>query len=403
MTDSKRRFILVVCLALVLLLPGLSRAEKFKLRVTADKANIRLKPDAGSMVISSAPLGAMLDSDKQAGEWFRVSLPPDEKGFVITGYVHSSTVEVVSGRPFEAKPAPPPPKPTPPPPRPQPIPPQQSPYQAYQPSPSPGIEFGVKLHGGLSYLLAGDINDALQGTTDYWDDLTYVDVDGEVKPLHMGFDFGGEVIINFMPQIGIGLGVGYIQASSNSTIEDTWSGLAYEDTFNPKVTAIPLTLGVYFGLPMGDTMSVIANAGIGYYLGTFSWNYSYESEYDDYEENWEAKSNAIGFHGGLGIEVNLSPSMALVVEGFGRYAKLKGLTGDYTWEESYFGFSSQGSIKDATLWYYEWRSSSTGKWYPTIAFGQDEPQSTSSRRNIREGEVDLTGFSLRVGIKIKFK
>jgi len=30
------------------------------------------------------------------------------------------------------------------------------------------------------------------------------------------------------------------------------------------------------------------------------------------------------------------------------------------------------------------------------------PTETSFQRNIREGEIDLTGFSVRAGIKIKF-
>ena len=97
----------------------------------------------------------------------------------------------------------------------------------------------------------------------------------------------------------------------------------------------------------------------------------------------------------MGLEFNFSRNLALVVEGFGRYAKLKGLQGDYTWKE-------EGIIEEATLWYYDWRSSDTGNEYPRIKFDDDVPTQTSFQRNIREGEVDLTGFSVRLGIKIKF-
>jgi len=45
----------------------------------------------------------------------------------------------------------------------------------------------------------------------------------------------------------------------------------------------------------------------------------------------------------------------------------------------------------------------TGKNYPTINFDAEKPEETLYIKNIREGEVDLTGFSIRVGIKISFK
>ena len=73
---------LVFCLLILLFRPGLCEAEEFKLRVTVEEAEIRLKPDSGSMTINKAPAGAILDSEEQVGEWFKVSLPPDEKGIV---------------------------------------------------------------------------------------------------------------------------------------------------------------------------------------------------------------------------------------------------------------------------------------------------------------------------------
>ena len=66
-----------------------------KVRVTASKANIRLRPDTQSAVVMSVPLGAVLDVIKKEGDWYFVKLPPDEKSIVVTGYLHQITVEVV--------------------------------------------------------------------------------------------------------------------------------------------------------------------------------------------------------------------------------------------------------------------------------------------------------------------
>ena len=410
MRDSKRQFALVICLSLVLLLPGITQAENLKLRITVKQAKIHIRPDARSLVLSISRLGSVLESDKKIGNWFRVILPPDDKGTQLTGFVHINAVEVIIEKPEkqpakempleEEKPSPPPAEKIEPP---KPVQPAKAPPPSVpKPSAEPQIGFSLKMHGGMNYLFSNDINDHLQATTDYWNDRG-VDVEGEFEPLQNGIEFGGEFIVNLTPHIGIGLGGGYIQASSKSTVNNAWFGYSYQDTATPKVTAIPLTLSAYFYLPLGKRLSFNIQAGMGYYLGTFSWDYSYESELDDFKENWEGKSNALGFHGGLGFEFYFSSGIALFVEGFGRYAKLKALKGKYTFEETFFGYQGQESIDEATLWYYEWRSALTGNYYPTLEFNDEKPEETSFIKNIREGEVDLTGFSVRVGIRIRFK
>ncbi|NIM90111.1 MAG: hypothetical protein GTO17_04100 [Candidatus Aminicenantes bacterium] len=419
MRDSKRRLALVICLLVILLSPGITQAENLKLRITVNQAKIHMRPDARSLVLSIFRLGSVLESDKKIGNWFRVILPSDKNGAQITGFVHVNLVEViiegpekqpaeevsleeekpVDKKPVEEKPSVPPTEtiePT------KPIQPAKAPPPSVlQPSAKSRIGFSLKMHGGKSYLFANDINDHLQATTDYWNDRG-VDVDGEFDPLQNGIEFGGEFIVNLAPHIGIGLGGGYIQASSESTVNNVWFGYSYQDTARPKVTAIPLTLSAYFDLPLAKRLSFTVQVGLGYYLGTFSWDYSYESEFDDFKENWEGKSNALGFHGSLGFEFNFSSRIALFVESFGRYAKLKALKGNYTFEETFFGYQGQESIDEATLWYYEWRSSLTGNYYPTLEFNDEKPEETSFVKNIREGEVDLTGFSVRVGIRIRF-
>lgn len=411
MRDSKRQFTLVICLSVVLLLPGITQAENLKLRITVERGKIHLRPDARSLVLRISRLGEVLESDKQVGDWYRVILPPDQKGSVLTGFVHYKAVEVITEKPEEQpakempleeeKPSLPPPATieTPKPTQPTEAPPPPS---VPQPSAESPIGFSLKMHGGMSYLFANDINDHLQATTDYWTDRG-VDVEGEFELLRKGIEFGGVFIVNLTPHFGIGLGGGYIQASSKSTVNNVWFGYSYQDTANPKVTAVPLTLSAYLDLPLGKILSFTVQAGLGYYLGTFSWDYSYESEFDDFKENWEGKSNALGFHGGLGFEFNFSSGIALVVEGFGRYAKLKNLKGDYVFEETFFGYQGGESISEVALWYYEWRSSLTGNYYPTIEFNDEKPEETSYTKNVREGEVDLTGFSIRVGIRIRFK
>lgn len=86
----------ILSLALfVLAMATLTISAGLKVRVVASQANIRLKPDLQSAVISTVPLGGVLEVVKKEGYWYHVALPADEKGFVVTGYIHQSTVEVV--------------------------------------------------------------------------------------------------------------------------------------------------------------------------------------------------------------------------------------------------------------------------------------------------------------------
>ena len=86
---------ILALIVFVLLTATFIFSEDSKVRVTASKANIRLKPDTQSEVVTSVPLGALLDIIKKEGDWYFVKLPPDAKGIVITGYLHQSTAEVI--------------------------------------------------------------------------------------------------------------------------------------------------------------------------------------------------------------------------------------------------------------------------------------------------------------------
>ena len=297
MSKTKTVLGLVICIIILLILPGMSKAEKVKVRVIAEKTNIRLKPDLQSMVIGSAPLGAILESEEQVGEWFKVSLPPDKKGYVVFGYIHSSLCEVTVEKPIEGKtiyplPEQPPPPPTPP----------QPTYQPYQPSPPREIRIAVRLLGGMNYLAAGDVNEGVKGWIDAVcdDELIGYSVEGEARPIHLGFDLGGDIIIYFNPNIGIGLGAGYIQGAKTSELTFT---NGYEGTFTnkSKISAIPIKLGFFFTLPMSNETSFFFNVGVGYYLSKYSFEMNYEE--NGYQEDMiqEASGNGFGFHGGMGF------------------------------------------------------------------------------------------------------
>jgi hypothetical protein len=92
---SRIHFLIIVPLIFCLFfLTDICDAASFKVRIIVSKANIRLKPDIDSTIIANVPIGTVLESEGKEGNWYKVILPPDESGFVISGFVHQNIVEV---------------------------------------------------------------------------------------------------------------------------------------------------------------------------------------------------------------------------------------------------------------------------------------------------------------------
>jgi len=89
-----RSFILVVSLFVLLSGPLLSQSKK--LRVTAEKAVVYLKPDEGSSVIATVKQGTILtlqNARKFKRKWYQVLFLPEKSEITKSGYIHDSSVE----------------------------------------------------------------------------------------------------------------------------------------------------------------------------------------------------------------------------------------------------------------------------------------------------------------------
>jgi hypothetical protein len=67
-----------------------------QIRVIKQNAVLRIKPKDGTVIITKLPLGALLEVEEELDDWLKISLPPDEDGFVITGYLHAMFTEKAS-------------------------------------------------------------------------------------------------------------------------------------------------------------------------------------------------------------------------------------------------------------------------------------------------------------------
>ena len=266
-------------------------------------------------------------------------------------------------------------------------------------------KFSLKFSGGLGSTAGGDFNAFADGLNSLAADLVPflgLTKTGELENPNWGIDFEGELVFSLSRNFGVGLGAGYHKRSKETSLKMALEPLSSVSlTWEPELTIIPMNLSGYYFFPIGSKMNAFLKAGIGYcvakvylklreeytsFLGLEGWD----------EDEFEAKNSGFGFQGGLGIEYNLTGTISLFAEGMGRYLKITG------WELEGTTTNASGVIKGSgTLWYLEEFFEANGKYYPGLQISEQKP-TYPAYRNVREAEVDFSGFSLRVGIKIRF-
>jgi len=261
--------------------------------------------------------------------------------------------------------------------------------------------FSFKIAGGVAALSGGDYNLGVQGSNDL-NQAGFSNVNGVFRKLSRGLNLGVEGIIQLTPRFGLGLSVGYCRTREGDTVAYDWSAgsATFHDsiTVKPDFYAIPVTLNLHYSVPLGP-VRLDLTAGAGVYLSWFNYEAQFNSTQFDwnYQYTWKGSKAAFGAQGGLGLEVPLGRSLSLVLDVFGRYARVGDIQGSWTVGGSLAGFPYADSGDDHYFWYYE--LSSGGKAYPQTALQEHQPRNFAVS-NARKGHFDFTGVAAAAGLKI---
>ena len=282
--------------------------------------------------------------------------------------------------------------------------------------------FSLKFTGGYGTMSIGDLNvvlEYIENSLNDWASIPAATKEGAFKKLNTGFEYEGELIISLTEHFRIGIGAGLIKREEPSEVTfelDADSYYSYSDySYSPELSAIPIKLSVYYYFPILSRMNLFLNGGIGYYFGKLNYRRQVDSHhvFEDLDSQdvridsvMETKDNGIGFHGGIGFEYDVMKNLAFFVEGAGRYIKLKDWEGDilrYV-ESTYDNGTTEETTETSygTLWYYEYYPETHPDWPSYVLKIQEEKPMHSEFRNVRKAEGDLSGFSLRIGLRIRF-
>ena len=365
-------------------------AAPIKLKVTAELANIRLKPSISSVIIRQIPQGEILESVRREGEWYLVKLEPDESGNA-SGYVHESLVLPLDDIPRTDRKA-------------QVVEPvlkteteQIQRTEAGRQETSAGGEGALAtwtfaISAGGNYADGGDLNKGAQGLADYIGDQLSASADSTVLPAHLSYMFGGEAAIPVFPWLQIAIGADFHSSAKLSQIVYGPGASAPTFSAKPRFQAVPIS----FSLKIYPQQSWYFKFGAAFYIAACGYYYRYEN--GDFWQEWngEADARAFGCFAGLGYDLALSESIFLVFEAIGHYAPIKGFRGTGTYQDSTLeeSISEIGKV-------YAYDASIKGQTaFPLLLIRGQKP-ADAYVKNVREATLDFSGASLRLGVKIK--
>jgi hypothetical protein len=276
--------------------------------------------------------------------------------------------------------------------------------------PKKASALSLRLYGGLSRLAAGDVNEGSDGyfeLLELYEAMGAGSASGSYSPLHTGYNFGADIVFQLSPMIGVGIGAGYLQSSKTSQMTFSMisidGGVEFTLTGTPKLRAVPVRLAVFFTLPLSGKLSLTADAG-GTYYAALKLDASQRLESSD--GMWQTQSlsasrsnlsDNLGFQGSLGFEYKISQKMGFFIEAVGRYASFKNFDTATGTSQSSGGVpeTDVGKIYLETITY-----SDLGSWSWFIV-SADPPTPEPPDLTYREPKIDLGGFSLQAGIRIR--
>jgi hypothetical protein len=259
------------------------------------------------------------------------------------------------------------------------------------------------LQGGWAYLAGGDVNHGTQGFFGYYEGI-WPAANGGYRAVHNGYGLGGDVIFEITPQLGIGIGGGYMQISRASSmylddpeIATVYAGVAAQ----PRLSAVPVRASIHLTMPLSAKYNFHADIGASCYIKVRyndDWLYSVwvmeeEATFVHIVTRAEKGKTPVGLQAGIGLEHKLSQGLFLCFNAQGQYARFRGLKGSSLLErDGEIPVSEQGKL------YYEAVTMLPNA--PRLIMVQTSPPSGPGGEP-RQAAIDLSGISLQFGIKIR--
>ena len=276
--------------------------------------------------------------------------------------------------------------------------------------------FSLKFTAGWgSRIPIGDVNDSLKSFNEnkvfqFHRQRETGRVVGEIKTLDDQIShWEAELRFDLTRRISLGIATSApIHKRNESSVTYTilgWAGPQIMTwTFRPEIkVSYPIRLSAYYTLPIIRRLSISVGAGAGIYPAEIFLPIKYEEippsggYYSGLSSSDAKRALALGFHGNVVLEYFFADRLAFVAEFQQRSIRIRGFKGTYSAKDGYVDIKTRG-----TLYYFS-------MWNPLIAARHNNLEvwerigdySDTDVHNPREAVLDLNGYSIRLGLRIK--
>lgn len=384
---------LIIAVPAVLTAGPVQDRPAFKLRVAAEQANLREKPDIGSSIIQQIPEGTILTADRKEGEWFYVRYTLDDGG-VMGGYIHESLVVVLEDnrgtaeKEAAAKDNAPPRT-------------AQAPAPAKAGSPKAEAPrsrrlsdhpLEVSISAGPGFLSPTELNDGAVGMAGY-EAASYSSTwSGGIGSLRWVPGLGVDLTYRIETWLAVGLHYELSHGRNQSTVGIVSAADSAAVTVRPEVSITPLLATARFYPAPGFYI----RAGLGAYTVKAEYLYRLETDSGWQQRSGRAKDTCFGLETALGGDLKLSGNWSFFGEVGFRMASVGNLDGQETFSDS----DGSVTVTNGSLWTFK-EQGLDGKNYDMVLISNGKPSGTGISSATRT-EVNISGVILRIGLRFRF-
>lgn len=274
-------------------------------------------------------------------------------------------------------------------------------HQEAAAEPSPGGRTALRLSAAWNILAGDDFSRGLLGWLDLWahaGSMWGVRTDVAGGAGSWATALGADVLFPLTSWLSFGMGAAWVSARDVYVSSAEGSGGLVPEAQSVEMTprALPVRASLFGRLQVSSRLDVTLHAGVSYYYLARA-RAVYRRDWEDYweEDVFDLKSSGLGYHGGLGLELELGRRISVFLEGRVNRADLSKFFGTLDRASSEGGEES----REGTLYALEF-GLGDGETFPLVDVLNQPPAGPAFSR-AAEAVIDFGGFGLAVGLLLK--
>jgi hypothetical protein len=269
---------------------------------------------------------------------------------------------------------------------------------------------GLKLTVNTNSVAHDDLDDWIDSYNSLWRDWQAIHggtLGGEFVPIKYKSYIEAELHIPIISGFGLLLGGSQINSQADGQINYNTSAGDQREThaIMNRIEALPFKIGLCFRTEIIPRLSVSASLGRHILFVQYKVKEEYEAVFTGqgerfsywYDKEATFNSEALGIFASLGAGYELFKYLDVVVEIEQIWNTVDGFKGSFSTDD-YLGQADDGK---ASLYFYESQEFGLEKFYSVLAGHEDRPEGETVR-NVRQGELDFDGISIKIGLRLKF-